>query len=146
SGARILIRTTLGSTALPSASANSFSIRTRSPMSKGAISSTGELVDGDIDLAGGEFGSDPGAHIERARERPLHEDLPAPRRGGPDREVRDGVVARGALGERDLCGVRDRVVAHGPAATRSEEHTSELQSRENLVCRLLLDIQNYCID
>src|SRR5690606_42144180 len=24
-------------------------------------------------------------------------------------------------------------------ATRSEEHTSELQSRENLVCRLLLD-------
>src|SRR5207302_11370567 len=26
-----------------------------------------------------------------------------------------------------------------PAATRSEEHTSELQSRENLVCRLLLE-------
>src|SRR5690606_39493049 len=25
------------------------------------------------------------------------------------------------------------------AATRSEEHTSELQSRENLVCRLLLE-------
>src|SRR5436309_7404143 len=25
---------------------------------------------------------------------------------------------------------------------RSEEHTSELQSRENLVCRLLLDIKN----
>src|SRR5690606_25512368 len=25
-----------------------------------------------------------------------------------------------------------------PAAARSEEHTSELQSRENLVCRLLL--------
>src|SRR5690606_42159452 len=25
-----------------------------------------------------------------------------------------------------------------PAAVRSEEHTSELQSRENLVCRLLL--------
>src|SRR5207302_8978380 len=26
-----------------------------------------------------------------------------------------------------------------PSATRSEEHTSELQSRENLVCRLLLE-------
>src|SRR5579883_111649 len=26
-----------------------------------------------------------------------------------------------------------------PAGTRSEEHTSELQSRENLVCRLLLE-------
>src|SRR5690606_39571967 len=27
--------------------------------------------------------------------------------------------------------------------TRSEEHTSELQSRENLVCRLLLEKKNY---
>src|SRR5690606_40283707 len=27
----------------------------------------------------------------------------------------------------------------GPGTTRSEEHTSELQSRENLVCRLLLE-------
>src|SRR5690606_42128489 len=26
-----------------------------------------------------------------------------------------------------------------PSGTRSEEHTSELQSRENLVCRLLLE-------
>src|SRR5690606_42000756 len=30
-------------------------------------------------------------------------------------------------------------------ATRSEEHTSELQSRENLVCRLLLEKKNYII-
>src|SRR5690606_42143780 len=30
-------------------------------------------------------------------------------------------------------------VVDGPAAVRSEEHTSELQSRENLVCRLLLE-------
>src|SRR5690606_41644457 len=29
--------------------------------------------------------------------------------------------------------------AVSPAAGRSEEHTSELQSRENLVCRLLLE-------
>src|SRR5690606_40804779 len=30
-------------------------------------------------------------------------------------------------------------VLHGQEAARSEEHTSELQSRENLVCRLLLE-------
>src|SRR5690606_41885199 len=30
-------------------------------------------------------------------------------------------------------------VQHGVAPFRSEEHTSELQSRENLVCRLLLE-------
>src|SRR3712207_7100467 len=29
--------------------------------------------------------------------------------------------------------------AHGAAAERSEEHTSELQSRQYLVCRLLLE-------
>src|SRR5690606_41214498 len=29
-----------------------------------------------------------------------------------------------------------------PPSTRSEEHTSELQSRENLVCRLLLEKKN----
>src|SRR5690606_41994965 len=31
-----------------------------------------------------------------------------------------------------------------PAAARSEEHTSELQSRENLVCRLLLEKKKDC--
>src|SRR5690349_22566658 len=38
---------------------------------------------------------------------------------------------------------RDRRVdgdaRHEPAQTRSEEHTSELQSRRDIVCRLLLD-------
>src|SRR5207302_8621331 len=29
----------------------------------------------------------------------------------------------------------------GASAQRSEEHTSELQSRENVVCRLLLEIE-----
>src|SRR5690606_39937097 len=29
---------------------------------------------------------------------------------------------------------------------RSEEHTSELQSRENIVCRLLLEKKNFCTD
>src|SRR5690606_34816095 len=32
--------------------------------------------------------------------------------------------------------------AKGPVLKRSEEHTSELQSRENLVCRLLLEKKN----
>src|SRR5690606_39728173 len=32
--------------------------------------------------------------------------------------------------------LRRHVAARKPRATRSEEHTSELQSRENLVCRL----------
>src|SRR5690606_39557192 len=31
----------------------------------------------------------------------------------------------------------------GPVELRSEEHTSELQSRENLVCRLLLEKKNH---
>src|SRR5690606_42053132 len=31
---------------------------------------------------------------------------------------------------------------HADAKARSEEHTSELQSRENLVCRLLLEKKN----
>src|SRR3712207_6919262 len=33
----------------------------------------------------------------------------------------------------------------GDACARSEEHTSELQSRQYLVCRLLLEKKNYII-
>src|SRR5690606_41936545 len=33
-------------------------------------------------------------------------------------------------------------ISEDAAYTRSEEHTSELQSRENLVCRLLLEKKN----
>src|SRR5690606_39574874 len=36
-------------------------------------------------------------------------------------------------------GPRRAGFAHTTAVKRSEEHTSELQSRENLVCRLLLE-------
>src|SRR5688572_32604401 len=42
----------------------------------------------------------------------------------------------------DLCGGAHRARASGAAAAarpRSEEHTSELQSQSNLVCRLLLE-------
>src|SRR5690606_41593656 len=39
-------------------------------------------------------------------------------------------------------GRADRFVAQSRSRPRSEEHTSELQSRENLVCRLLLEKKN----
>src|SRR2546430_10908677 len=35
-------------------------------------------------------------------------------------------------------------VAAPPADKRSEEHTSELQSQSNLVCRLLLEKKKHC--
>src|SRR5690606_41260138 len=58
----------------------------------------------------------------------------------PEREGRPSSLERS--GRRIVRG-RDnrRAGGGGPAlgAIRSEEHTSELQSRENLVCRLLLE-------
>src|SRR6476661_9887592 len=57
-----------------------------------------------------------------------------------------GVVIDPGLREKDwgtwegLTGVeRDRVEFVGESTERSEEHTSELQSHLNLVCRLLLE-------
>src|SRR5205807_10107613 len=52
--------------------------------------------------------------------------------GGADRRRR---VGRGGQPRRPAPGPRDR-------AQRSEEHTSELQSPCNLVCRLLLEKKN----
>src|SRR5690606_41286961 len=48
--------------------------------------------------------------------------------------------AEDALGGRTWWAVHGfRVGGLAPEGNRSEEHTSELQSRENLVCRLLLE-------
>src|SRR5438874_8263251 len=49
--------------------------------------------------------------------------------------------ARGAAAGWALAESRERWVAarSAPAGSRSEEHTSELQSRRDLVCRLLLE-------
>src|SRR5688572_31823554 len=45
-----------------------------------------------------------------------------------------------ALDEEPLAELRELVLATpGPGPHRSEEHTSELQSQSNLVCRLLLE-------
>src|SRR5690606_40288278 len=41
--------------------------------------------------------------------------------------------------------IRLLVVLMASTSPRSEEHTSELQSRENLVCRLLLEIKKILI-
>src|SRR5690349_7518732 len=47
-----------------------------------------------------------------------------------------------ARGARRLRRRRRRVVGRRLRSTRSEEHTSELQSRRDLVCRLLLEKKN----
>src|SRR5690606_39878764 len=84
----------------------------------------------------------------------LHDALPISRRGPPHavghapRADRDAATGPGRLrrGHRRARRPGARAArgrpAHDPAPDRpprSEEHTSELQSRENLVCRLLLE-------
>src|SRR5690606_41794845 len=56
-------------------------------------------------------------------------------------EVAAHAPPRHPLAEHVLVAVRGRVpgLVRGHVPVRSEEHTSELQSRENLVCRLLLE-------
>src|SRR5204862_8255240 len=66
------------------------------------------------------------------------------REGPPHRRAGETVDADahpGAPRRRDGPGPRrrDRAGPPGPAGLRSEEHTSELQSRRDLVCRLLLE-------
>src|SRR5690606_41317599 len=57
---------------------------------------------------------------------------------------RNGPVKIQDIGK--IVGLHNDPPGHGavdfPGSTRSEEHTSELQSRENLVCRLLLEKKN----
>src|SRR3712207_8500569 len=57
-------------------------------------------------------------------------------------EISSGSVSRSSLMSRKLESSparRDELRWAAPKATRSEEHTSELQSRQYLVCRLLLE-------
>src|SRR3712207_7588493 len=63
--------------------------------------------------------------------RPRPPGRPGVRRAGPRGRVRPRRVTDGGPGDRD--GTRT------PDEGRSEEHTSELQSRQYLVCRLLLE-------
>src|SRR5687768_18322943 len=59
---------------------------------------------------------------------------------GQRRRVDDHDVGH-VLGVLDqvLCGRQRELVGHPLSGARSEEHTSELQSRLHLVCRLLLE-------
>src|SRR3712207_7041146 len=61
---------------------------------------------------------------------------PSPPVGISCARARGAAVLRG----RPRCGA---VAGAGPRGIRSEEHTSELQSRQYLVCRLLLEKKNY---
>src|SRR2546430_11825729 len=58
-------------------------------------------------------------------------------------DVRAGVDANGKITAFDYVAYSQEDVAQPPSAIntggRSEEHTSELQSQSNLVCRLLLE-------
>src|SRR2546430_12631017 len=58
--------------------------------------------------------------------------------GGPGAAAPPPPAAPGACLVASPAG-RARLPAAGPARDRSEEHTSELQSQSNLVCRLLLE-------
>src|SRR5690606_42022493 len=64
----------------------------------------------------------------------------------PSRSRRPAAVAETApeAGEAPVAEAPVDALPEEPAAAseRSEEHTSELQSRENLVCRLLLEKKN----
>src|SRR5262249_60844098 len=76
---------------------------------------------------------------------PLHDALPILSRQGPAAALpqrggaggRPGALPAGRAGRGASGGAAGAGLALGP--TRSEEHTSELQSLTNLVCRLLLE-------
>src|SRR5690606_39407323 len=59
--------------------------------------------------------------------------------GGRVRAVGAGDDRPGGVGRGGCRVAAGRPSPGSPSGGRSEEHTSELQSRENLVCRLLLE-------
>src|SRR5690242_21898811 len=79
----------------------------------------------------------------------LHDALPIYLRRRGHRRARPAADRRGRHPPRDLLPPRDRERrprrgegARAVRRRRSEEHTSELQSHVNLVCRLLLEKKN----
>src|SRR5690349_24167408 len=63
----------------------------------------------------------------------------APARCNPTRCAPRRSATRRARSRTRLRGPARREVPDSPSTPRSEEHTSELQSRRDLVCRLLLE-------
>src|SRR5258706_6000465 len=64
---------------------------------------------------------------------------------------RSFLASKLAISRRAKCSVASKSLATNPAppnataAPRSEEHTSELQSLTNIVCRLLLEKKTYAL-
>src|SRR5438552_616524 len=56
-------------------------------------------------------------------------------------EIADNIVVKIPMTEAGMVAVR-QLAADGIRTNRSEEHTSELQSPDHLVCRLLLEKKN----
>src|SRR3712207_7673188 len=75
----------------------------------------------------------------------LHDALPISTRSSPARSTSAsfGPAARSTSPRRRTTRCA-RSCARSSAWTRSEEHTSELQSRQYFVCRLLLEKKNIC--
>src|SRR2546430_9923468 len=63
-------------------------------------------------------------------------------RGESSRRMRQTIRRRDGTLRSDCHGIR-RGTLLSSAVGRSEEHTSELQSQSNLVCRLLLEKKKY---
>src|SRR5690606_41405465 len=57
----------------------------------------------------------------------------------PHAQVQAVILREHADARADLVRLLDDVITSHTRPARSEEHTSELQSRENIVCRLLLE-------
>src|SRR5690349_23532916 len=79
----------------------------------------------------------------------LHDALPISRTGSAEARTAREALALGQVFVRagmdsQARAAFERALALSAAPTRrSEEHTSELQSRRDLVCRLLLEKKNY---
>src|SRR2546430_10247357 len=77
-----------------------------------------------------------GAHLitrrSRVQIRPRHQSM----------QIRGPFRSSGRASSVSGCQRTDRSADKGSNAERSEEHTSELQSQSNLVCRLLLEKKN----
>src|SRR3712207_6917254 len=58
-------------------------------------------------------------------------------KGKMEQAVADSILSKITTGTKEKCGDCDLIIE-----ARSEEHTSELQSRQYLVCRLLLEKKN----
>src|SRR3712207_8857170 len=61
------------------------------------------------------------------------------RQSGARRRVFDDTMHGACVQRTAFAGPEHRIIVARLAAQRSEEHTSELQSRQYLVCRLLLE-------